>query len=311
MAELTIIFDIPQDILEGLETGKYERVGGVIRKTAGKEVVAWLRDGDPVQSEATQELLRQSQQQTQMLQLLGAQQQLLMGLQVANLAVSVAGFALLYLKLDAMQKTLGRIDAKLDGLKQGQEWIDAKQMLAHLAPIQAALVPIREGRLYERRKLLEQQLLNSDGRFAEARSFFYQLIQQLFGRGQAFTQARELEVAYRAWIMAGQGQMQVMAELGEHELAQRRALQLKQEHASFGKSLQAHLSDPLHRLKAEQAGAKRQPLLLSVAQQAIGVHEILSGNVLQLECVHRHRLHMPLQHDVPVGHQGLVMYRVT
>lgn len=176
-------------------------------------------------------------QSAQLMQL-GVQQQMMMGLQVANLAVNMAGFALPYYKLDGIQKMLGSMDAKLDRLQQGQDWIDAKQLLSHLAPIQAALTPIREARLYGRRDLLEQQLVSSDGRFAEARSYFHQVIHKLLDRGQEFVLARELEVAYRAWVMAGHGQLQVMSSLGEQDVAHQRAAMLKSEHASFGKLLQ-------------------------------------------------------------------------
>ncbi|HEY9616547.1 MAG TPA: hypothetical protein V6C64_06890, partial [Microcoleaceae cyanobacterium] len=44
MNPLTVTFDLPAEIAKKLLTGEYERVGGVIRKTLGKQVVAWLRD---------------------------------------------------------------------------------------------------------------------------------------------------------------------------------------------------------------------------------------------------------------------------
>lgn len=45
MATITVEFEVPDDILTGLATGKYERVGGVIRHTQSKQVFAWLREG--------------------------------------------------------------------------------------------------------------------------------------------------------------------------------------------------------------------------------------------------------------------------
>jgi len=45
MATIRVELEIPDDILSGLATGKYERVGGVIRHADSKQVFAWLREG--------------------------------------------------------------------------------------------------------------------------------------------------------------------------------------------------------------------------------------------------------------------------
>jgi tetratricopeptide (TPR) repeat protein len=44
MTTLTTTFDIPAKILEGLTTGSYERVGGVVRDVVTKQIVMWLRE---------------------------------------------------------------------------------------------------------------------------------------------------------------------------------------------------------------------------------------------------------------------------
>lgn len=44
MAAYSVLFDVPDAILSGLNAGTLERVGGVIRSTANKQVVTWLRD---------------------------------------------------------------------------------------------------------------------------------------------------------------------------------------------------------------------------------------------------------------------------
>lgn len=45
MAELNIIFDVPEAIAEGLRNGVYERIGGVIRRVGDKQIVMWLQEG--------------------------------------------------------------------------------------------------------------------------------------------------------------------------------------------------------------------------------------------------------------------------
>lgn len=42
---INITFIVPEIIKQGLDSGAYERVGGVIRETASKNVVHWLREG--------------------------------------------------------------------------------------------------------------------------------------------------------------------------------------------------------------------------------------------------------------------------
>ena len=52
MATITVEFEVPDDVLTGLATGKYERVGGVIRHANSKQVFAWLREGGKMSRDA-------------------------------------------------------------------------------------------------------------------------------------------------------------------------------------------------------------------------------------------------------------------
>ncbi len=45
MPQIEVMLEIPLKIAAGLASGQLERVGGVIRKTRSKEIVAWLREG--------------------------------------------------------------------------------------------------------------------------------------------------------------------------------------------------------------------------------------------------------------------------
>ncbi|MGP5977023.1 hypothetical protein ACTX06_31405 [Pseudomonas aeruginosa] len=132
MAELNVIFDVPEAIAEGLKNGVYERIGGVIRRVGDKQIVMWLQEGVLLERDTAEQLLKQGAEQVQLLrqqaeqlQLLGVQQQMIMGLQVANLAVSVAGFALTLYKLQGIENKLKHMDGKLDDIRQGVEWLDA------------------------------------------------------------------------------------------------------------------------------------------------------------------------------------------
>lgn len=50
MSSIEVLLEVPPKIEEGLANGTLERVGGVIRKTGSKQVVAWLREGGQISS---------------------------------------------------------------------------------------------------------------------------------------------------------------------------------------------------------------------------------------------------------------------
>lgn len=58
MTLLNVELEVPAAIAEGLQTGNYERVGGVIRETGSKQTVAWLRDAGTSGGDAARELTR-------------------------------------------------------------------------------------------------------------------------------------------------------------------------------------------------------------------------------------------------------------
>jgi hypothetical protein len=114
--------EIAGKIISGLSTGKYERVGGVIRKTVGKkEVVAWLRDvseGLPI--DAT------------VLSKLGPLLQLNAVTSVLNLGITAIGFVMVMRRLESIQDQLKTISMTLAG-------INRKLDLSFYANFQAAL----------------------------------------------------------------------------------------------------------------------------------------------------------------------------
>jgi hypothetical protein len=97
MATLTTTLVLPNWIVQGLESGIYERVGGVVRDAQTKQVVAWLRE--------TGSIGRLVPQSLGLLPTLGA------AVSVLNLAVTTIGFAV-------MIKRLGDLDERL---QQAQE----------------------------------------------------------------------------------------------------------------------------------------------------------------------------------------------
>jgi hypothetical protein len=105
MITITPTFEVPAAIAQGLTDGIYERVGGVIREVAGKKpIVTWLRD---VPNASVNNLTSLAD--------------IASSASILNLGISVIGFAVVLHKLkdleerlQKIQKTLEKIDRKID-----------------------------------------------------------------------------------------------------------------------------------------------------------------------------------------------------
>lgn len=106
MTDLTVLFEIPAKIPEGLATGSLERVGGVVRDFSSKKVVMWLQEGGSLASKALSQP-----------PLAGGANALAAAspwLAAANLGVSVAGFAMLLQQLYRISDQIRAVEAKVD-----------------------------------------------------------------------------------------------------------------------------------------------------------------------------------------------------
>ncbi len=105
MITITSTFEVPAEIAQGLTDGIYYRVGGVIREVAGKQpIVTWLRDVPKASVNNLPSLLDIASSSS-----------------ILNLGISVMGFAVVLHKLkdleeslQKIQKTLEKIDRKID-----------------------------------------------------------------------------------------------------------------------------------------------------------------------------------------------------
>jgi tetratricopeptide (TPR) repeat protein len=101
METLTTTFVLPNWIAEGLASGNYERVGGVVRDHLTKQVVAWLREGGSI---PRQGLPLPADPVTGVLNLI---------VSAVNTGVSVKGFADVKQKLGGIEQTLQQVQGVL------------------------------------------------------------------------------------------------------------------------------------------------------------------------------------------------------
>lgn len=90
---IDVSFIIPELVKQGLDSGVYERVGGVIRETASKNVVHWLREGKTI---------TKGHKIIVTLSLLG------------RATLAAADFAYMYANFENIKKQLEDINTKLD-----------------------------------------------------------------------------------------------------------------------------------------------------------------------------------------------------
>jgi hypothetical protein len=118
MKAVQVAFQIPEYIAQGLSSGAYERVGGVVREAGSKQVVAWLREANEMGAPLLSNVLSASP--------VGAVSSVL------NLAVSTTGFVVVL-------KRLGVIERQLEQAQEVLEAIDYKIDLSFYANFRAAL----------------------------------------------------------------------------------------------------------------------------------------------------------------------------
>lgn len=104
MSPVTATFMIPESIRAGLSSGIYERIGGVIRYSDSKQVVAWLREGGQQNLVGTLPVNP----------LLGTASLLNLGVSTISFAVIVNRLNQIQQSLLKMQKTLESIERKID-----------------------------------------------------------------------------------------------------------------------------------------------------------------------------------------------------
>lgn len=303
MTELNIIFSVPEFIIKGLRDGTYERVGGVIRQSGTKRVVTWLGE---IGEQAVRESSEPSTLSSSMEAIFG-NNQIALGMQVANLAVSAAGFAAVLHKLHIVEQKINEANARLQHLHEDQQWLDSKQCLEHLAVITSGARQVSELASYQNQENVQVKLHHIDNAIMTACSYFHLVIQKVFQENKEFQRSEELTIAYRAWVIAGQLSANIMMKMGEVGVAHERMATLVSQHAEYGNKISSVLTDMdkvLHPAIYSEASAALLHENLSLAGSA---HHILRGNALQLGFIKEENVQMPVYQGSSNESMGLYM----
>ena len=298
MSEINVTLQVPAWIQKGLANGSLKRVGGVIQDKQGK-IRAWLREGGQISLEQPSEVL------TQQIPQLGMSGGIMMGLQVANLAVSAAGFALIYRKLQKVEQQLSSVSGQLVKVDKDIAWLDHKEMVKQVARIATALQILQETELYNDPDSASHLIVAALKDLHECQLYFFQILIQMLEQKAEFTRAEELKACYRAWVMSSTGRIQVLQAKNEIALAVKVAREFKDNHGVVGKKLLAAKADPLLQFSSAK------PMLHSMVQEAREAHKLVKGNTLQLEYFLSAGLPPALlEQDSFKTHEGLIVYAV-
>lgn len=192
MTTLNVLFDLPAALANGLQSGAYERVGGVIRDSNSKQVVAWLRDnGNGVVSQTP--LPKPPVD--------AAAQLVAPMLSAVNLGVSVAGFAVVITQLNQISDQIRLIEAKVD---QVSVKLDDQALAKLKAGVNACLNAVELGDTNLRLQMAGQALTT----LHEARQYFNQQVLRSAAKAEA-TSAEYVLMAFAALVAEAQTYIQL------------------------------------------------------------------------------------------------------
>jgi len=202
-----VLRKIPQECIKGIKSGTLIPRGGAIYDQAGGIVKHLQFAGDSGLQSAAGSLGSIDAVMSQV-QLLGMASVALSGL---NLAVSIAGFAIVCHKLDQISAKLEQIDGKLNQLLAGQARIEWRQELERHALTMAAVENLARGLRTGRQSLLDDAI----PRLTES-SFVYRRVSValLNEMPSVYKDPMPFEQALQQAVGCDLAQAQAMAHLG-------------------------------------------------------------------------------------------------
>lgn len=168
-----VILEIPEAILKGLQNGTYERVGGVVREVASKQVVAWLREtggltlansignwipgvdiinGILANIQLRQINLRLIDISNKLNTVLGLTQ-FNTALGLANLGLSAIGFAVVISKLDQIDSRIQHLQQSISELK---DTMDRSLLAKAKSAINVAEIALKMSSQTNRKRLVTE-----------------------------------------------------------------------------------------------------------------------------------------------------------
>lgn len=236
MPKISIEFDLPQHILSAIQSGDMKRRGGVIQNQSG-QVEMWLKETgsalEGIQSPVVPPLLASQMRALQM------STNIIMGMQVLNLGVMIAGFAILSVKLQRIDTKLDLVLRQIGQLQEEFTWLNKRLDADVLAKLVAALKHAewaeRTGRFDEMASVRRS--------LVEAETHYQLLMQALFDNQKAHKYSALFVSYYMFATVAGIAKVRLDALLDGVEAGQAALLNVDQAQRGRARAFRGMLQD--------------------------------------------------------------------
>ena len=239
MPNVWVEFNLPQHVLNAIRSGDMKRRGGVIQHLNG-QVKMWLKETgrwkdalEPVQTPVIPPQLASQMHALQM------STNIVMGLQVLNLGVMVAGFAILGAKLNRIDAKLDLVLREIGELQEEFTWLNKRLDAAVLAKLVAAM---KHAEWAERTGRLDE-LTSVRKSLVEAEVHYQLLLQALFDNQRAHKYSTLFASYYMLATVAGMAKVRLDALLDGMEAGQTALLDIDQAQRGRARAFRDMLQD--------------------------------------------------------------------
>jgi len=160
---IQVTSELPKNISDGIEKGKYQRVGGTIRDVESNEILAWLREATEIGAPIISEILSFGVTTTTQANTL-------------NLAISTMGFPL-------VMKRLNTIEQELKQVQEALNIIDYKIDLSFYANFKAAIDLAANSFIMANPEMRKVSALQAINRFLEAEHHYTDIVDSEIANG--------------------------------------------------------------------------------------------------------------------------------
>lgn len=193
MNGIEILFDLPINIIKGLQEGTLSRWGGVIRSLDGR-IVMHLKE-----IPGLQELLSGNakilEQGAKLQSLMGLQ----IGLQAASLGVSIVGFAVIAYKLEKINVKLSEISNKIDRIADEVDWTNISLQTKFSSDLIGSL---KQAQWLEDCNKIDS-IISVRENFEKAEIYYDQILREMLKTKRAHQRSDVFLLSYRYLALSG------------------------------------------------------------------------------------------------------------
>ncbi len=198
MSNVEVFLQIPEVIQAKIASGSYERIGGIVRDSSSKKVVAWLREGAAVSPNVLSNQIAFSSQALGMVSTSGF---------VLNLALTSASLVTLMAKLDRLSIEVDDLQEEIIGQFQRDRDIRFKSALqAARDALESDNPATKEQRLNQSREKLDEAEMHFKEEFLQAiekgdpllaQHYLIQAMYAVTSQARTYLETEDLNIARR------------------------------------------------------------------------------------------------------------------